>query len=548
MDQQGSSPTPTPRALARGPAFSAALGAILLLSLLGSALVAYSTDPIPSGLSDSVAYLVSARNLSRGLGFGLMTASGEFSPIAHFPPLYPAVLSLHGPAGIDVQVAARYLAVASFACLIAVAGLLGHQATGSWTFGVAISLLVLGSPRLLHLYAGVQSEQIFLPLALLSVLMVSKYVGDGKTVALVLGATAATLAILTRYTGIALVLGGMVGVLLMSRHLARTRLLHAALFAGAALALPALWIVLVRVRDAAAWPRRVAGLGGSLWDSLEPLRGDLTLALWQTIPFTDQVPRQAYRVMVAVEGLIVILLVLGMVAAVRRAEPASLRAKVEPIPRVMALLGLYVLAYLFTILLAYALTKPTPDVNFRMVSPVQVPVWLLLLVPFLYLGEGGRSPRGLRLAPLLIACLVFMAGLPETLNLASRLHANGEGYMTPAWRTSETIRQLSEVAPGPIISNETAALLLWADRPAYDIAELNEEESQDLRLRYGDDLQDPVQRKFREGLATLVLFDSIRGQLLEVYGAQGADRYESMVRDLLVLADLEDGTIYAYPE
>ena len=60
---------------------------LLLLGVAGGAVVFWATQNGPGGFSDSVEYIVTARNFLNGSGFGLFTPSGKFVVTDLHPPL-----------------------------------------------------------------------------------------------------------------------------------------------------------------------------------------------------------------------------------------------------------------------------------------------------------------------------------------------------------------------------------------------------------------------------------------------------------------------------
>lgn len=351
----------------------------------------------------------------------------------------------------------------------------------------------------------------------------------------------ASLAILTRYAGIALLIAGPVIIYLDPTSSRRDRLLRGGIFALAALSLPLLRSAYLGLVYGVMLPRTGATTSVG-WDTLAGFRGDVTQALWQLLPFTASLPRLTYRQMLGGLGILVLAFVVLMVVADRVGSRLTGASTREGGRRWIGA-GVFVIAYVATLGLSYALTSPTPDINYRILSPAQVPVWILLPIPLLALTRQGSRARWIAPAALLAVAAV---GAPQTLELARETRAHGGGLMTPAWRNSETVEYVIRARPGAVISNETAALQLWASRPAYDLPDVLAPVDA-IEVRYGDALNDPVQGSFREGSAALVLFDSIRGQLIGIYGDDADRRYEALVRDLEVVADLSDGTVYAYP-
>ncbi len=102
--------------LLRQPALPVVL--IILLALMGSIMIYYSTVWGPWVYSDSTEYIVSARNLLQGHGLGLFGASGAFHPLSLHPPFYSLVLSLFGAFGADLVTTARWINVVLFGLTI----------------------------------------------------------------------------------------------------------------------------------------------------------------------------------------------------------------------------------------------------------------------------------------------------------------------------------------------------------------------------------------------------------------------------------------------
>ncbi len=128
------------------------------------------------------------------------------------------------------------------------------------------------------------------------------------------------------------------------------------------------------------------------------------------------------------------------------------------------------------------------------------------------------------------------------------LHAQGAGYTSRAWVSSGTLRAVRDLPAGvPLISNESAAVLLHTGRPAYDMPELVEMNRRPVAEAFGDAVDDPVESKFREHGAALVLFGSILDQLEAIYGTDAELRLAGLTRGLLLRAKTLDGAIYLYP-
>src|SRR4030065_2862237 len=90
------------------------LAVIVLLSLIGSLAIAFSTRWGPWAYSDSTEYIVSARTFLSEGRLGFYAPSGSFESLTLHPPLYSLSLSAFGLIGIDLIIAARWLNVFLF--------------------------------------------------------------------------------------------------------------------------------------------------------------------------------------------------------------------------------------------------------------------------------------------------------------------------------------------------------------------------------------------------------------------------------------------------
>ncbi len=93
------------------------------------------------------------------------------------------------------------------------------------------------------------------------------------------------------------------------------------------------------------------------------------------------------------------------------------------------------------------------------------------------------------------------------------MHRTGLGDTSCAWRSSETIRAV-EAPPTDLtlVSNETAAALLYTDRSAYEIPGLKVGDMQPLSVPFGSGSSD-LDQAYRDGVRALVLFDTVKGQM-----------------------------------
>jgi len=194
---------------------------------------------------DSVVYISAARNLLNGLGlsthpnFGGHTApSVEYPtraetlsprPITHFPPLYPLLLGSVGILGVDPLVSARYIAALLFGVNIMIVGVIVNRISGSSWLSIIGSLLIFISQPMIGIHIYAWSEPLFIFLGFLGLFFLRAYLITREVTALVYSATAISLAFMSRYVGLSLIITGIIGILSFSGERYKKRIIHCAI-------------------------------------------------------------------------------------------------------------------------------------------------------------------------------------------------------------------------------------------------------------------------------------------------------------------------------
>ena len=182
-----------------------------ILGIIGSGVVLLLTYQHGSGITpDSVSYISAARSLANGHGF--ITYNGEF--LVFQPPLYSIILALiKNIFSIDPLISAGYLNSLLFGLIVFISGLFFLKHLKSFI------LVILGTLSVLISYAIVQSslmtlsEPLFIFLLLLFFHYVDAYQKEHNIYSLILFSLAAALACLTRYTGIIIILTGLINII-----------------------------------------------------------------------------------------------------------------------------------------------------------------------------------------------------------------------------------------------------------------------------------------------------------------------------------------------
>ena len=226
--------------LKKFPSISALL---IPLGIAGSVFMGWLT-PFGVGIYvDSLYYVSSARSLVAGIDMGRVTGLGVFKPMTHYPPFYSLVLAFFRLLGLPELTSARWISMAAFGLTIILVGLIVYQRTHSRFFSLFCAILILVSNPILRNFSWAMTEPLYILLMLASLLYFATYIRTTLRRWLILAAIFASLALLTRYVGFALV-GALCLVLILNRHISwRRRLQELAIFLSITLIPTLLWLL-----------------------------------------------------------------------------------------------------------------------------------------------------------------------------------------------------------------------------------------------------------------------------------------------------------------
>lgn len=519
---------------------------LVLIALLAAVQVIYSTRLGAWAESDSAVYLAAARNLLAGDGLRVLQPSGKAATL--MPPLYSLTLAGLGALGADLLVAARWLNAALIFASILLFGWICLAFGRTRWLALPGALLLAVFPPVIELYSGMMTEPLYLTLMLFGFGALLAYFAHGTRGWLVAAALSAGLGAVTRFVGIVFLPAGALAVVLLTRHSFKRRLGDLLTFTIVSVLPLAVW---------AAWlyfnPDSSPALGSPQWTNpwayLAPVRNGIFQTLWAWLPFGE--PHDTKLLRAGTLLALALLPVLAALGAWRLLGKRLLTWLDDPDARLAGLAALSIGCFFIGFILIYLFRNPPQDVNNRTLLPL-FPLLLFLVVAVASLWL--RLIRGVASVATQVAVGVFLlaccAGyLPANLATARSLHANGRGYITPAWQNSPTIQALQDVPAGlTLISNENGALLYFSGRTALEMSERFRKEPATEFTRFGDDSEEDVQVLFRQGKAALVVFrQPLYWQLEPLYGQQTDERIGGLLAGLKPLFEGSDGSIYLYP-
>jgi 4-amino-4-deoxy-L-arabinose transferase-like glycosyltransferase len=519
---------------------------IMGFALIGALMIFYSTVWGPWVYSDSTEYIVSARNLIQGHGLGLFGGSGAFHPLSLHPPFYSLVLSFFGLFGADLVTAARWINIILFGLTILLLGATIYAYTKSSWLAIIASLLFLCLPVVVDVFSGAMSEPLFLFTGLSGLCLILLFLKSNRLVLLIIAGIASGLAMLTRYSGVAFMITGIGILLIFSLKPWNKRIVDAAAY-GLLTSFPTIgWLIWLRTQSLGV---RSSPIDVNLGEQFTRFKLAAMEIFWSWIPFTSLLPRYSYNLAL---NLIIIFLVLVLALVGLSIWKMHKNNQKLLDPTNGLILGVFMLglaaAYLFVLAFSYLFTSPPPDLIARTFLPVQLAFLLGVFSLILLFIRPWKSARWLVSIPIILALGILVSYLYDSLGLVSRYHQEGAGYTAKAWRNADIFNRIQQIpANMPLISNESALVLFYTGRPAYDLSELTDQTPQAIPGQDGSDVNDLPRNISNENGVALILFSSIHQQFQDLYGDKSAVQLENLIRGLTLYFQTAEGEIYFYP-
>jgi len=444
----------------------------LALLVLGTALGLVLTRHGVNTTDDADTYIGVARNLADGHGltvpftnvldtFSPATAVGFHGevPFLLFGPLLSLVLAPFewlGVASIDVV---RYLNPVLLGLTLAVLGVLAWRVTRrSLLLSLAVVLLSLHT-YVLQLYGYVQSEALFLPLALASLLFLGRWAASRRTRYLVAFAALAALASLARMIGVSLALVGVIAVLLWSAD-RWSRRLGRAIVVGAGAVSPLLVFVVYENALAGAGNRRPLSFSPPGTYDLRPTLDSITRWLLPTDPYGAVSSTHRWVVGMVLLAIVVVLAVLAWRAWPRSPgtdDAAAVAAPPEPADdvearRLLGVVAMATVAYLLVLVASRTITDHSAAFQFggRLLVPALPLAWLLVAGVVSQWAASAWTPRVARTVVVTAGVIGLVLGVAHLTQTGEVLGWDGPG-VNPTVAPSPTPEIVARLAGNGVV-------------------------------------------------------------------------------------------------
>ncbi len=518
----------------------------ILLCLFGSALIFYATTSELWAGSDSVEYYEVARNIAAGRGTVVIRPSGLIVPLYLRPPLYPITLSIARFVGIEMLEFNRYLNIGLFSVFLFVLGWSANIKDQNYMYAICFTTLIISSPTFIQVFSGAMSESIFFTLGLLSVALLIQYLRTNNRRHLSFSAVLAGLATLTRFNGVVYILLGAFMIMWQCKWRIKQAWRDLFIFVWLSLIPVLLW--LIGLFKVGYTPGIYSNEIENIWKTLMHFRVSLVELMWKWFPGFSIFGNQNYRGKLYIIALFMVGLFLLVLVCHKRKKtdrnPILAQSGTYQIVIWSSLFVLFILIHAFSYVFV---EHPRPALNDRIFSPVQLCFWGVILSSLFYISDTYFR-RGFRWILIGIFMVSTVASyIPQTVSTLSELSTNESGITSKSWRSSDVMQELKRLPESiPIISNESAAIMFYTERPVYEITELVQGIPLETYRPFGEDPDRVEEMIFQKQGAVLVLFDTIYWQFWPLYEQDTQSRLDSFTSGLYTYYDGWDGSIYFY--
>ncbi len=494
-----------------------------VLGFIGIGLILLFTCRYGAGISpDSVAYISVARNVAEGHGF--ITYDGYYFVLQ--PPLYPLLLaSIKNILFVDPLVSAGYCNAVLFGLIVFLSGLFLLKHLKSLTMVILGTLSILISYALVQTSLMALSEPLFILLVLLFLHYFERYQSKRDITSLIIFSVSAALACLTRYTGIIIILTGVISIFLWVINPKKEKLLHLLIF------------VVIAVLPISIWIVRNYFLSGTLVGQ----RAVSSFTLFENLKYFFNTILPWYLPANIIGSYLFIILLIILIWILFRLYRIKALSKVG-----INIIGPSLLFVLFYsgILIISSTTTAYDHISDRLLSPIYVPTVFIIFFITDKILSWLKTHYHVKLVMILSVVgiiLLLRYPLSNTLFIIDEyIERSGCEYSSKSWRGSATIqyliRQKKLGKEYTFYSNAPEAVYILANidarwSPAKTMY------NSPLRLNVNSNQMNVWQH---EEKVCLVWFDKINREFLLTIDELQKNRY------MFEIAQLEDGEIYTF--
>lgn len=505
---------------------------ILAIALIGACFIFFATLNGLGTSPDSITYLSVANNLLSGHGLTTNNIPETYIPLTQYPPFYSIALALGSLMG-DAPIAfARILGGFLFAGNIFLVGILLKSLLpeANWP-AILGALLMLMAPAMLGIHLMAWSEPLFIMLLIISLLILNKALTNQSRFGLLVASISTGLAFLTRYAGIALVVTGFIGIILLSQKKIIQRFVDVVLYAIISSG-PLIGLLLSNQLNAGSATNRSLAFHPISTASL--LTGVRTINSWFGLPEN----LSSWIHLSFIVGVVVLFTILTLVniRIGKNAFSISPTAKSDLHP-IIVLMLIFIFIYGGFLIFSISFIDANTPLDNRILSPLY-PLLVVIIVYMVARYAKFNQKILTRLVPITFFLLLGGLYLNVSIPYISSARQNGIGFSTPRWENSQLIAEIKQLPPEiAIFSNVPEAIYLHSGHPASRLPRVFELSTQQTNPEYDLEMLD-VGERMTNGRGVLAYFNqpgrNTNPTLEEIMG----------VLSLQPQAQVADGTLY----
>ena len=336
---------------------------------------------------DSMAYLSTAENLAAGRG--LRDYSYDFFE-AWWPPFYPILLAFINLFGINVFEASRFVNIVAFGLISLLAGHWLSQYIKSGLLVIVAAVLIMISHIIAQIASFALADTLFILLTLLALTKMVLFLNQRDPTFFALSALFASLAPVTRYIGITVILTAVILILVDQKLPIPKRLKYATTYTAVS-SIPLVIVLGINQVITGHYAGRRWATGQTLSESLQQV-GD-TLSVWfyaseptetwldSDYPLILEPPGWVpyYISIVIILGLFVGLLTFGNYMRYRHKNAPGLSAGI--MDQMQDYYPVIVFPLVYTVfLIIFVPIAAGQSIDFRYLAPAYVPILILIFV------------------------------------------------------------------------------------------------------------------------------------------------------------------------
>jgi hypothetical protein len=429
---------------------------------------------------DSVTYIGGAINLLSGNGYSdyALSANSEIIPITKHPPLFSVVLAFLGLLNITPVVGARLINSFLFGANILLVGfIVNRETSGSIWLSMLASSLILTSNTMLSMHSSALTEPMFIFLSIIGLYLLCLYIDNYKTLFLIFAAFFVTMSLLTRYAGVALIISGIIGILLLGKGNWHKNILDSLILFIISILPISIWVIRNKYFYSDSVGRQfVYHPAGQ-----EHIKASISIFSRYLFTFDN---KSIYISQILLVALCVILLIATFHMIKDSYKDNAVNNLRTLFPTIPSIYFIYIITYLLFILFSKSFYDAYIPFDNRILSPLFIP-FIVVLLYIIYRILSYYNYKVFLRCILYASCILLGAlYIEEGTIWALNAQKDGMGYSSIFWKNSDTLNYIKIAPSERIYSNACDAIYILTGKICYRLPPKYDRTSLEINKRY----------------------------------------------------------------